>query len=96
MILHDLYQQIMKLSKFLVRRWNKWRWIIYQPKQCKSVAYRYSDYIPIEASGYVCINAYNRSAIDRNHYYRNDTDIPSILDIDLLTSVANMGLAFAK
>ena len=46
-----------------------------------------SDYIPIEASGYVCINAYNRSAINRNHYYRNDTDIPSILDIDLLTSV---------
>jgi Zn-dependent M28 family amino/carboxypeptidase len=54
-----------------------------------------SDYMPFEARGYVCIGAYDGSAVDRNHHYHSDTDIPSNLDIDLLTSIAKMVLAFA-
>jgi hypothetical protein len=54
-----------------------------------------SDYMPFEARGYVCIGAYDGSAVNRNHHYHSDTDIPSNLDIDLLTSVTKMVLAFA-
>jgi hypothetical protein len=54
-----------------------------------------SDYMPFEARGYICIGAYDGSAVDRNGHYHSDTDIPSNLDIDLLTSVTKMVLAFA-
>jgi hypothetical protein len=54
-----------------------------------------SDYMPFEARGYVCLGAYDGSAVNRNHHYHNDTDIPSNLDIDLLTSTTKMVLAFA-
>ena len=54
-----------------------------------------SDYMPFEARGYVCIGAYDGSAVNRNHHYHSDTDIPSNLDMDLLTSVTKMVLAFA-
>ena len=54
-----------------------------------------SDYMPFEARGYVCLGAYDGSAVNRNHHYHSDTDIPSNLDIDLLTSTTKMVLAFA-
>ena len=54
-----------------------------------------SDYMPFEARGYICIGAYDGSAVDGNSHYHSDTDIPSNLDIDLLTSVTKMVLAFA-
>jgi Zn-dependent M28 family amino/carboxypeptidase len=56
----------------------------------------YSDYMPFEARGYVCIGAYDGSAIEgKNKHYHSDTDIPSNLNIDFLTSVTKMVLAFA-
>jgi hypothetical protein len=55
----------------------------------------YSDYMPFEARGYVCIGAYDGSAIEKNKHYHSDTDIPSNLNMDFLTSVTRMVLAFA-
>jgi hypothetical protein len=55
----------------------------------------YSDYMPFEARDYVCIGAYDGSAIEKNKHYHSDTDIPSNLNMDFLTSVTRMVLAFA-
>jgi Zn-dependent M28 family amino/carboxypeptidase len=55
----------------------------------------YSDYMPFEARGYICIGAYDGSAIERNKHYHSDDDIPSNLNMDFLTSVTKMVLAFA-
>jgi hypothetical protein len=55
----------------------------------------YSDYMPFEARGYVCVGAYDGSAIEKNKHYHSDTDIPSNLNMDFLTSVTRMVLAFA-
>lgn len=54
-----------------------------------------SDYVPFEARGYVCIGAYDGSAIPGNSHYHSETDLLSNLDMDLLTSVTKMVLAFA-
>jgi Peptidase family M28 len=54
-----------------------------------------SDYMPFEARGYVCIGAYDGSAVSENSHYHSETDLLSNLDIDLLTSVTKMVLAFA-
>jgi Peptidase family M28 len=54
-----------------------------------------SDYMPFEARGYVCIGAYDGSAVSGNSHYHSETDLPSNLDLDLLTSVTKMVLAFA-
>lgn len=55
----------------------------------------YSDYMPFEAREYVCIGAYDGSAVEQNHHYHSETDVPSNLDLDFLTSVTKMTLAFA-
>jgi hypothetical protein len=55
----------------------------------------FSDYMPFEARGYVCIGAYDGSAVQQNHHYHSETDVPSNLDLDFLTSVTKMTLAFA-
>ena len=55
----------------------------------------YSDYMPFEARGYVCIGAYDGSAIEENKHYHSDTDIQSNLNMDILISVTKMVLAFA-
>jgi hypothetical protein len=55
----------------------------------------FSDYMPFEAREYVCIGAYDGSAVRQNHHYHSDTDVPSNLDLDFLTSVTKMTLAFA-
>jgi Zn-dependent M28 family amino/carboxypeptidase len=55
----------------------------------------FSDYMPFEARGYVCIGAYDGSAIEHNHHYHSETDVPSNLDLDFLTSITKMTLAFA-
>ena len=54
----------------------------------------FSDYMPFEAHGYVCIGATDGSAVDSNNHYHSDTDIPSNLDMDFLTSVTKMVPAF--
>jgi Zn-dependent M28 family amino/carboxypeptidase len=53
-----------------------------------------SDYMPFEARGYVCVGAYDGSAVDKNTHYHSDTDVPTNLNIDFLTSVTKMVLAF--
>jgi aminopeptidase-like protein len=53
-----------------------------------------SDYMPFEARGYVCIGAYDGSAIDENPHYHTQLDIPENLNIPFLTSVTKMVLAF--
>ena len=55
----------------------------------------YSDYMPFEARGYICIGAYDGSAIERNKHYHSDDDVPPNLNMDFLTSVTKMVLAFA-
>lgn len=55
----------------------------------------FSDYMPFEARGYVCIGAYDGSAVEQNHHYHSETDVPSNLDLDFLTSITKMTLAFA-
>jgi len=54
-----------------------------------------SDYMPFEARGYVCIGAYDGSAVSENSHYHSETDLLSNLDVELLTSVTKMVLAFA-
>lgn len=54
-----------------------------------------SDYMPFEARGYVSIGAYDGSAVKENSHYHSETDLPDNLDMDLLTSVTKMVLAFA-
>jgi putative aminopeptidase FrvX len=53
-----------------------------------------SDYMPFEARGYVCIGAYDGSAIDENPHYHTQLDIPENLNMPFLTSVTKMVLAF--
>lgn len=53
-----------------------------------------SDYMPFEARGYVCIGAYDGSAKPNNPHYHSSTDIPSNLNLNFLTSVIKMVLAF--
>jgi hypothetical protein len=53
-----------------------------------------SDYMPFEARGYVCIGAYDGSAIDENPHYHTQLDIPENLNIPFLKSVTKMVLAF--
>jgi Zn-dependent M28 family amino/carboxypeptidase len=55
----------------------------------------FSDYMPFEERGYVCIGGYDGSAVHGNEHYHSDTDTPSNLDLDFLTSVTKMVLAFA-
>ncbi|MGB9169145.1 MAG: M20/M25/M40 family metallo-hydrolase [Nitrososphaeraceae archaeon] len=52
-----------------------------------------SDYMPFEARGYVCIGAYDGSAISSNPRYHSSTDILANLNMDFLTSVTKMVLA---
>jgi hypothetical protein len=54
-----------------------------------------SDYMPFEARGYVCIGAYDGSAIDENPHYHTQLDVPENLNMPFLTSVTKMVLAFA-
>ena len=54
-----------------------------------------SDYMPFEARGYVCIGAYDGSVVEGNTHYHSETDLPSNLNMDLLTSLTKMVLAFA-
>ena len=54
-----------------------------------------SDYMPFEARGYVCVGAYDGSAVSENSHYHSETDLLSNLDMDLLSSVTKMVLAFA-
>jgi hypothetical protein len=54
-----------------------------------------SDYMPFEARGYVCIGGYDGSAIEENSHYHSSTDVMENLDMDFLTSVTKMMLAFA-
>jgi Peptidase family M28 len=54
-----------------------------------------SDYMPFEARGYVCIGGYDGSAVEGNSHYHNATDVLENLDLDFLTSVVRMVLAFA-
>jgi Peptidase family M28 len=53
-----------------------------------------SDYMPFEARGYVCVGAYDGSAVDKNTHYHSETDVPTNLNMDFLTSVTKMVLAF--
>jgi hypothetical protein len=53
-----------------------------------------SDYMPFEARGYVCVGAYDGSAKPDNPHYHSSTDKLSNLDLDFLTSVTKMVLAF--
>jgi hypothetical protein len=53
-----------------------------------------SDYMPFEARNYVCIGAYDGSAVRQNPHYHSSTDVPSNLNIPFLTSVTRMVLAF--
>ena len=53
-----------------------------------------SDYMPFEARGYVCIGAYDGSAIDENPHYHTQLDVPENLNMPFLTSVTKMVLAF--
>jgi Zn-dependent M28 family amino/carboxypeptidase len=53
-----------------------------------------SDYMPFEAAGYVCIGAYDGSAVTNNPNYHSPSDIPSNLDFNFLTSITKMVLAF--
>ncbi len=55
----------------------------------------FSDYMPFEARGYVCVGAYDGSAVEQNRHYHSETDVPSNLDLDFLTSITKMTLAFA-
>lgn len=52
-----------------------------------------SDYMPFEARGYVCIGAYDGSAISSNPHYHSSSDVPANLNMDFLTSVTKMVLA---
>ncbi len=54
-----------------------------------------SDYMPFEARGYVCIGAYDGSALPNNPHYHSDTDVLANLNINFLTEVTKMVLAFA-
>jgi hypothetical protein len=53
-----------------------------------------SDYMYFEAAGYVCIGAYDGSAVTNNPNYHSSSDVISNLDFDFLTSVTKMVLAF--
>jgi hypothetical protein len=53
-----------------------------------------SDYMPFEARGYVCIGAYDGSAIDENTHYHTQLDLPENLNMPFLVSVTKMVLAF--
>ena len=53
-----------------------------------------SDYMPFEARGYVCIGAYDGSAVSENSHYHSETDVLSNLDMDLLTYVTKMVFSF--
>jgi len=54
----------------------------------------YSDYMPFEALGYVCIGAYDGSAVDSNDHYHAEDDIIDNLDLTFITLVTKMVLAF--
>ncbi len=54
-----------------------------------------SDYMPFEARGYVCIGGYDGSATNENSHYHNSTDVLENLNLNFLTSVTRMVLAFA-
>ncbi len=53
-----------------------------------------SDYMPFEARGYVCIGAYDGSARPNNPHYHSDTDVIANVDMEFLTQVTKMVLAF--
>lgn len=53
-----------------------------------------SDYMPFEARGYVCIGAYDGSAISTNPHYHDKSDTIENLDFGFLSEVTKMVLAF--
>ena len=53
-----------------------------------------SDYMPFEARGYVCIGAYDGSAISTNPHYHDGSDTIENLDFGFLSEVTKMVLAF--
>jgi hypothetical protein len=53
-----------------------------------------SDYMPFEARGYVCIGAYDGSAISKNPHYHSCTDVIDNLNMKFLKEVTKMVLAF--
>jgi hypothetical protein len=53
-----------------------------------------SDYMPFEARGYVCIGAYDGSAVKRNIHYHSSQDISSNLNMEFLKGVNKMVLSF--
>ena len=54
----------------------------------------FSDYMPFEARGYICIGAYDGSAEEHNPHYHSTIDTPSNLNMNFLESVIKMVLAF--
>ncbi len=54
----------------------------------------FSDYMPFEALGYVCIGAYDGSAVDSNDHYHAEADTPDNLDLNFISLVTKMILAF--
>jgi aminopeptidase-like protein len=54
----------------------------------------FSDYMPFEAREYVCIGAYDGSAVDHNSHYHTNSDIPSNINMTFLESVIKMVLSF--
>jgi Zn-dependent M28 family amino/carboxypeptidase len=54
----------------------------------------FSDYMPFEARGYICIGAYDGAAEEHNPHYHSTTDTPSNLNMNFLESVIKMVLAF--
>ncbi|CAN5654609.1 M28 family metallopeptidase [soil metagenome] len=53
-----------------------------------------SDYMPFEAREYVCIGAYDGSALSTNPHYHDKTDTIDNLDFEFLSEVTKMVLAF--
>lgn len=53
-----------------------------------------SDYMPFESRGYVCIGAYDGSAISENPHYHDSSDVISNLNMNFLNEVTKMVLAF--
>jgi Zn-dependent M28 family amino/carboxypeptidase len=53
-----------------------------------------SDYMPFEARGYVCIGAYDGSAVSANSHYHDKSDTFENLDFSFLSEVTKMVLAF--
>ncbi|HEX5187086.1 MAG TPA: M28 family metallopeptidase, partial [Nitrososphaeraceae archaeon] len=53
----------------------------------------FSDYMPFEAREYVCIGAYDGSAVEHNSHYHDSSDVPSNINMTFLESVIKMVLS---